>query len=702
MNALAAFFERNIITVYFIYGLAFFSMGLAVWLESRRASEFRIARAMGFLAGFGITHGFHEWVAMFRRIDGLVEAGSRAAIYLSMLDLGLLTLSFVVLIIFGARLIHSDDDSRAFPLVLGTILLIVWGGSVFTMQQLFAPCLTDCLTGIDVITRYMLAVPGTALAAWAMVLEQRAFRARGMYGFGRDLLWAALAMFLYGVVGQAFTQRSFLFPSTIINADLFLELFGIPVQLFRAFAAGIITIFVIRALRAFELESQQRLATANEARLAAQREALETQRRAQAETEQLNRELRFAVQDLSTLFELSRTLGSTLDRDALLEQAIAKIADSVPRIDAGFILLRDKADGQLQVMAKSGCPPEDTTASIDESLVRRAHKLGEYVAQTDGLAYCVNGQIVSLDDLEIPERHLRREPREPGPRRYILGAPLKTQGRVAGSLVLCTSPDTPPLTRRDISLTRTIARQLSIAIENANLYREVQEREALRGELLRQIVSAQEKERRRIARELHDETGQALTALGLGLAAAAESMASDPSRAAQQLAELRALSAQAIEELHELVADLRPSILDDLGLVPALRRQIEDFESRTEVQVEFHVEGRRRRMRPEIETVLFRIAQEALTNIAKHASAGAATVGLAYADGSVQLTVRDDGRGFDPEEVLGGDSERRRAWGLLGIQERVALVGGTCQISSQPGTGTTIHVDIPLSQEGDS
>ena len=595
---------------------------------------------------------------------------------------------------------QGGDDSRAFPLALGATLLIVWGISVFAMRQLFQPCPADCLAGIDVITRYMLAVPGAALAAWTMVLEQRAFRARGMYGFGRDLLWAALAMFLYGVIGQTFTQRSFLFPSTVVNSDLFLELFGVPVQLFRGFAAVTIAVFVIRALRAFELESQQRLAAANEARLAAQREALETQRRAQAETEQLNRELRAAVQDLSTLFELSRSLASTLDRDALLVQAIEKITDRVPRIQAGMILYREKPEELARVIASAGYDSESGFGPDAETCLERARHLGEHVARTGTPALCTEGRITPLDRVAEIDEQPPVEQTEPAGDWRAVGVPLETQAGIAGSLVLTVSPETPPLSERDISLISTIASQLSMAIQNANLYREVQTREELRGELLHQVVSAQEQERQRIARELHDETGQALTALALGLAAASESVQTDPSRAAQQLAQLKSLSADAIEELHELVADLRPSILDDLGLVPALRRQVDDFESRTDVDAKFDVVGRHRRVEPEIETVLFRIAQEALTNIAKHARAERATVRLTYSDDAVQLTVRDDGRGFDPDAVLSGDHRRRRAWGLLGIQERVELVGGDFKIDSDPGTGTTIRVDVPLTREG--
>ena len=197
---------------------------------------------------------------------------------------------------------------------------------------------------------------------------------------------------------------------------------------------------------------------------------------------------------------------------------------------------------------------------------------------------------------------------------------------MAGGLVLGLPADMVLLTPRDLSLLETIASQLTIAIENASRYGESQARETLRGELLHQVVSAQERERQRIARELHDGTGQALTALGLGFAAASENVRHDPELAASQLAELKTMSTQALQELRDLIGDLRPSLLDDLGLVPALQSQVQSFTQRTGVQADFVLNGRRQRVQPEIETILFRIAQEALTNVAKHAQASQVTV----------------------------------------------------------------------------
>jgi len=192
-----------------------------------------------------------------------------------------------------------------------------------------------------------------------------------------------------------------------------------------------------------------------------------------------------------------------------------------------------------------------------------------------------------------------------------------------------------------------------------------------------------------------------LTGLGLGLAAAGETTKTNPELAAQQLTDLKKLNAQALQELHHVIRDLRPSVLDDLGLVPALNAQVRDFESRTGVRIDFEVKGRKRRIRPDLETIIFRIAQEALTNIAKHAEAEAVNVRLTIKPSSMKLTIADDGRGFDADEVLYRNVSQRSAWGLLGIQERVALVGGFCSIESEPGKGTTIRATIPLVAEED-
>lgn len=695
--------DPNIVAVFFLYGLAFFSMGLAVWLESGRASQLRLARAMGPLAAFAILHSLHEWLEMFQRLGVLVPGAPAVGQTLAAdaVRVSLLALSFVMLIVFGVRLLHSSGkgrgNERSFVLLSLGLLTTIWLVSVIATQQVYDLCLADCIVSIDVLTRYILGIPASILAAWAMILERRAFRERGLVSFGRDLQIAAVALFVYGVFGQSFPPESVLFPANVVNSALFMDLFGFPVQLFRALAAAVVAIFIVRALRAFELEHQQNLAAAREERLRAQQAALETEERTRRETERLNRQLRLAVQDLTLLFELSRSLATTLDQDELMQKALHKILEGIPRIQAGMILCRDQIGEPARVAVSAGCDSV-AGASLPVLSCEGIRRVGERVLEsgqpvlqaqdeTTLLAHSVSAEPVLSPDLFDAEV-----------KGQVLGVPLVAQGRLCGALVLGVGRGELPLTNRDLSLVSTVASQLSIAMENAMLYEEVQEREALRGELYGRIVSAQERERQRIARELHDGTGQVLTGLGLGLMAAAENVTAHPDQASQQLIELKNLNAQALQELRDLIRDLRPSILDDLGLVPAVQAQVKEFEARTGVGAAFMADGPRQRLPSEIETVIFRIAQESLTNVAKHAEAQHVLVRLIFSEESVQLIVTDDGRGFDPDEALGADGRERRAWGLLGIQERITLVGGGFEIASRPGQGTTVRVWAPLDE----
>ncbi len=696
MPQVSAFLARNIVAIFFVYGLAFFSMGLAVLLESRRASELPIARAMGLLAGFGLLHGIHEWMEMAEIMAS--QTGPWQPIWLFGTGrLALLALSFLCLFAYGVRLILAEKywPWRVLGLTAGAGLL--WLTASLALGWIFKLPEKDWLDAGDVLSRYMLAVPGAILASWALVLQQQALREKGMPSFGRDLLWAAGAFFLYGALGQIFTRPSILATSTILNSELFLRLFGFPVQLFRAVMATIIALSIIRALRAFELESRRRLAAANEARLAAQRQALEEQRRRQEEIAQLNRELQTAARELSVLYDLSRILASTLELDTLLQEAVRRVVQALEPVNAAAIWLRDEATGEVNIAAREGCPgvqragegaggmiPMRRVRRVVEAVIKGGQTVGWYGDET-------MAAIQAEASAQAGGEQSDRRPR-------IVGVPLLSKGQAIGALVLGVGLHQEGFSPADLPLMRAVAASLSMAVENAFLYHEVKSRETLRGELLHRVVSAQESERQRIARELHDETGQALTALALGLKAAAENLERDPRLAAKQLDELRQQTSAALDALRRLVADLRPSQLDDLGLAAALRWYVDDYRSRLAIDVAVKIRGTPRRLKPEVESVLFRIAQEALTNVAKHARASRVQVELDFGESLVSLSVTDDGIGFNPVHVLRPQAHRK-AWGLLGMQERADLMGGRCHIISRPGHGTRIHVELPLGEE---
>ncbi len=226
---------------------------------------------------------------------------------------------------------------------------------------------------------------------------------------------------------------------------------------------------------------------------------------------------------------------------------------------------------------------------------------------------------------------------------------------------------------------------------------ERQERERMRAHYLKQIISAQEEERKRIARELHDETGQALASLMVGLRNVEEAAA--PTDMHRRLMDLRALTAGTLEDVRRLALELRPSVLDDLGLAVALRRYVQDYAARFKTQVDLQIDRLdERRLAPEIETAVYRIVQEALTNVARHAQACHVSVLLEAHDGQLNLIIEDDGCGFDAAGVLRAGLAENRL-GLYGMRERAELLDGALTVESQMGGGTTVYVRVPLDDE---
>ena len=230
------------------------------------------------------------------------------------------------------------------------------------------------------------------------------------------------------------------------------------------------------------------------------------------------------------------------------------------------------------------------------------------------------------------------------------------------------------------------------------LNRQMAEREALQRQLFRQVVWTEEEERQYIARELHDEAGQAMTALSWGLATVEDTLLENPERAHRQIEDLQRLTEQVSTELRQLTGRLRPTVLDELGLVAALFAYADECSARFPFTVDIDVAGRRRRLLSEIETTLYRTAQEAVTNVVKHAQASHVNIQLAFGDQEVTLAVSDDGAGMDVD-IAQRAAVYGRGFGLAGIRERVRLVGGDLEMQSTPGTGTSLSIRVPLSED---
>lgn len=221
----------------------------------------------------------------------------------------------------------------------------------------------------------------------------------------------------------------------------------------------------------------------------------------------------------------------------------------------------------------------------------------------------------------------------------------------------------------------------------------IAQKEATRQRLLRQVLRAAEEERRRVARELHDHTGQSLTSL-IALLGALESQC-EPGVLRQRLAEIREHVELSLREVHDLSVALRPSVLDDVGLMPALERHCRTFARRVGVEVVCAEDGLAdRRLPPEVELTLYRVVQEALTNAVRHGQAQRIRVDVQRTATGVLATVRDNGRGFEAQDWLTRSLAENKL-GLVGIEERVTLLGGSFCVESQPGRGATVYADIP-------
>lgn len=482
----------DLVLIFFIYGLAFFTMGVALVLETLRAPALAERRVLHPLAVFGMLHGIHEWMEIIL-LQG-VWMGLPFPPELNWLRVGLLVVSFIPLVGFGLLMVPL----KGWKLMASLFGFLLFFGALLMVYSQPDRAITWEIT--DPITRYALAVPGGILAGLGLNTRARQFRESKKFNLASRFRWAAIGFVVYGIT-QIFVAPLDIFPASLINSELFISIFGFPVQLVRASMALLVTVNLILAIRSVDREREEQLLFAQQARL----EALEL------------------------------------------------------------------------------------------------------------------------------------------------------------------------------------------------LQRDLQEREILRRDHLRHIVMAQEEERARIARELHDETAQFLTALSLTMATLRNSLPiEDEGR--RLIDRMQEMTRQMSQGIYRLVHDLRPAQLDDLGLVAALQYLADEHRHRTGLEVKININGDPRRLDQLVETVLFRVAQESLTNVARHAQCDQADVRLAYEAGQVCLEIRDQGVGLNGrEKQLNGSG---RGWGLEGMRERVESVGGYFTILSPPDGGTLVRVEIPVRSSG--
>ena len=245
----------------------------------------------------------------------------------------------------------------------------------------------------------------------------------------------------------------------------------------------------------------------------------------------------------------------------------------------------------------------------------------------------------------------------------------------------------------------TMARQVEARnAENNALSERLQRQSSQRGELLKQLITIQEDERKRVARDLHDQLGQSLTGLSFKVVAAQQKLFSNPDLALKELIQTQTLISDTAKQMYDMILALRPSVLDDMGLAAALRSHIERTLDGTGIGFNIDDSGLSKRLPPEMETTLYRVFQEALVNIVRYSKAASVQIKLHCTDGIFEGEVSDNGRGFDLHSVR-RDGSKPHGLGLVGMQERIELIGGCLEILTQPGCGTTLKIHIPLEEE---
>jgi len=288
---------------------------------------------------------------------------------------------------------------------------------------------------------------------------------------------------------------------------------------------------------------------------------------------------------------------------------------------------------------------------------------------------------------------------EDQPEELIVGhvsVPLVANTRLVGQLNIAFN-DPQHIRQADIDLLRTVAPHLGVVIENARLWEELHKKETRLKKLLNSVVNAQEEERQRISRELHDEMGQNLTSLLIGLRILEH--ADNCSEKETVISGMSRTVTGMISSIHDLALELRPASLDDLGLIPALTQYFSECADRIGIEVDYQVVGEsEHRLSHEADITVYRIVQESLTNVARHSKASKANVILNLGGKSFMVIIEDNGIGFNPQTV-NADPAMVKHIGLYGMEERAALVGGNFIVESTPGAGTSIFVEIPWDQK---
>ncbi len=628
-----------LVLVYLFYGLAFFTVGLSVAVESRRASALAFGRHIRWLGAFGLVHSLVVWLEMCLYLE---PAGQWDQIATAVHSL-LLPCSALLLVRFGIGLIEDAVPSLPGWLEFAPIVLIVPAGLVFAyaLVLVFDNPLHAAATA-EMWSRYLLYFPGSALTGIGFVYQWRAVDRLGLSHARRWLLFTALAFFANAIVAGLVLQ----------------SMAGLPMPVWRFCIAVAIAICVLRALDIFRAEREQQVKAMQAEHERTQATLLAAQKEARVTAEHWIHTLVRVNQEIAELNNVDRVL--TL---------VVKHARSLLHADIASLALWDAERNELMVKVYAVA---DRCESGLEIPVR-----SEILRQAASANSSTPGPIVPFLTTPLHCAILKED------MQAMASMPLRIDSEPLGALWIMRR-DAIPFDEDELTGLTQLASQAVIAIEHA-----------LMAERLQSLAVTEE--RGRIAREMHDGLAQILGFLSLEMQTL-EAL----TRQGNQPALLTELGA-ARERIKEAQADVRDNILslrttlgDSAGLVSALDQYLEEFSVQANVPVRLvnDLKGEPH-LSPLAETQLVRIIQEALANVRKHAHAQQVEVRLARTDGHLDVTVADDGVGLQ-RTTDDRASARVRHYGLQTMQERAASVGGTLVIDSEPGGGTRVLARLPL------
>jgi signal transduction histidine kinase len=378
------------------------------------------------------------------------------------------------------------------------------------------------------------------------------------------------------------------------------------------------------------------------------------------------KEIKVRNVELTALNHIVSAINSTLNLPGILD-TLRQVFSTQLKIPVGGIFLYDELSGKINMELSWGVTDE-----------------GQNTFQMRAMGAFQNEQLLSHKEV-ILDMHNSSGTHH----RSSLCIPLVFKDELQGIIFLINNHRSHSFSSERLTLLQTLGQQIGVAIKNAQLYEQLKASNEQMQALSRRLVEVQESERRSIARELHDEVGQILTALKL-LLETAQGLPNEKSE--KRILQAQSLCQKLIVIIRELSLKLRPQMLDDLGLLPALLWHFEQFEGQTNIHVDFKHSGLDERFSQQVETAAYRIVQEALTNVVRHAGVKKVTVQMWCREGTLGVRIEDRGRGFDSASILISGM----ASGLTGMRERALLLGGQLVVESSRKKGTRLTAELPV------